>query len=126
MGLHWSRFVLAVDDEGKMIGCAQIKSHSDGTHELASLAVIPEWRGKGVARRLIEYLVQAHFQTSPHEPLYLTCRGSLGPLYEHFGFRRLNPPEMPTYFRRIHRLVQIFHKMKAAPSEGLWVMRLES
>ena len=41
LGLDWRRFVVAVDEEGAVIGCGQVKPHGDGTRELASIAVAP-------------------------------------------------------------------------------------
>ena len=53
IGLDWRRFVLAVDEEGRMLGCGQIKPHKGGIRELASIAVVPEARGLGIARAII-------------------------------------------------------------------------
>ena len=102
-GLDWRRFVVAVDDEAHAIGCGQVKPHRDGSRELASLVVVPAWRGRGVARAIIEHLVASH----PGK-LYLTCRAELGPLYEKFGFRAISPSEMTPYFRKLVRLAGVF------------------
>ena len=107
VGLNWRRFLLAVTPEGEVVGCAQIKPHYDGSLELASLAVEPAWRGRGTARRLIDQLLE----TSPR-PIYLTCRSGLGPFYGKFGFRIANPDDLPPYFRRLKRLVDIFIHVK--------------
>ena len=98
-GLDWRRFLLAVTDEGEVIGCGQIKPHQDGSQELASIAVTKTWRGKGVARAVIEALVQDH-----DGPLYLVCQSSLGVMYEKFGFKPLDESEMPKYFRRLSKI----------------------
>ena len=45
-GLAWQRFILAIDEQGNTIACGQLKPHGDGSLELASIAVTPEWRGK--------------------------------------------------------------------------------
>lgn len=100
-GLNWQHFVLATKADGEMIGCGQIKFHTDGSHELASLAVVPAWQGKGVARVLLTYLLAEH-----PDALYLMCLSSLGPFYEKFGFHSLSEPEMPRYFRRIKKLLK--------------------
>jgi amino-acid N-acetyltransferase len=92
-GLDWRRFTVAETPDGQFIGCGQLKPHSDGTLELASLAVIPSQRGKGVARVIIQKLTAA----APR-PLYLTCRSQLGPFYEKFGFRGTGGDELPPYF----------------------------
>jgi N-acetylglutamate synthase-like GNAT family acetyltransferase len=53
LGITWSRFLVAVDDENRLIGCGQIKTHRDCSSELASIAVAPAWRGQGIVRALI-------------------------------------------------------------------------
>jgi N-acetylglutamate synthase-like GNAT family acetyltransferase len=98
-GLSWERFWVA-ESGGEIIGCAQVKPHKDGSRELASLVVQPEWRGQGIARVLIEYFLR----TEP-DPLYLTCRTGLGPFYEKFGFREVPVEEMPNYFRTVNRFI---------------------
>ena len=102
-GLDWRRFVLAVDSLDQLVGCGQVRLHHDGTRELASIAVCPEWRRQGVARAVIERLLELH-----GPPLYLTCRAELGPFYEKFGFRRARSEEMGAYFRRLSRLMTGF------------------
>jgi amino-acid N-acetyltransferase len=120
VGLDWRRFLLAVTPEGELIGCGQIKPHADGTQELASIAVVPAWRGRGVARAVIERLLADHPGV-----LYLTCLASNGPLYEKFGFRSLAPDEMPPYFRRLTRLARAFRTLRLSP-EQLLVMKRDS
>lgn len=106
MALDWHRFVLATDASGVVIGCGQVKPHSDGTAELASIAVLPEWRCIGVARKIIEYLLDQH----PGQ-IYLTCRSPLGPMYQKFGFQAIQYAEMTPYFRRLSRIVAWIGKL---------------
>src|SRR5512134_2896838 len=105
-GLDWKRFVVAVDDHEKILGCGQLKPHGQDVLELASIAVYPEQQGKGIARALIEHLLQ----DSPR-PLYLMCESSLGTLYEKFGFRPISYEEMPRYFQRISKLAGLVTKL---------------
>jgi N-acetylglutamate synthase-like GNAT family acetyltransferase len=117
LNLNWQRFILAVDERGQVIGCGQIKQHRDGSSELASIAVIPDWQGQGIARRIIEHLLGEHPGT-----LYLTCRASLGPFYQRFGFWPVQESEMPPYFQRIKRIFTHFQRI-TRQSEVLLVMR---
>lgn len=103
LGLDWRRFLVAVDEQGKLTGCGQIKPHADGSRELASIAVEPAARGEGIARAVIERLLAGE-----SGPLYLTCRPSLEGLYRKFGFRALKDlSQMPPYFRTVSRLGRI-------------------
>ncbi|MGH2581297.1 MAG: GNAT family N-acetyltransferase [Anaerolineales bacterium] len=115
-GLNWERFLVAVSKDGTFIGCGQVKPHVDGTMELASIAVRRDWRGRGVARALIEALIASH-----SGELYLMCTSNLGPLYEKFGFREIPEGEMPTYFRRVSKLGGVLSNI--AIGQRLLVMR---
>jgi len=99
MGVDWKRFVVAVNSQDEVIGIGQLKPHGKEILELASIAVYPEYRGQGIARAIIEYLLK----DSPR-PLYLMCESKNGPLYEKFGFLEIPYEEMPRYFRRISKL----------------------
>lgn len=116
IGLDWERFLVAVDETGNVLACGQIKPHRDGSQELASLVIAPEWRGQGLARRIIEALL-----SSCSTDLYLTCRASLEKFYERFGFTVISPPEMPGYFRTVSRIFRILQLITRY--EGLLVMR---
>jgi N-acetylglutamate synthase-like GNAT family acetyltransferase len=118
-GLDWKRFVVAVDDRDEMLGCGQLKPHGQGIHELASIAVYPQHRGRGIARAVIEHLLEE----SPR-PLYLICESSNGPLYEKFGFRAIPYEEMPRYFQRISKLAGLVTTL-ARREERLLVMKLQ-
>jgi len=118
-GLDWRRFLVAVTPQGNLLGCGQIKLHSDGSRELASIAVQRQARGQGVARAVIEALLDL----DPQRPLYLMCRARLKSLYVIFGFHVIGLEEMPPHFQRISRAERIFNS-KAQPENRLTVMRL--
>lgn len=118
-GLDWERFVVAVNEEGVVVSCGQLKPHNGGIVELASIATLPEHRGKGLVRAIIEDLLQ-----KASRPLYLTCLSHNGPMYEKFGFHAIGESEMPKYFRRIKKLFDATDVFRKA-SEELLVMKLE-
>jgi len=99
LNLDWRHFIVAVDEAGSIIGVGQIKSHGDGTRELASIAVKPAHRGRGVASAIIRQLLVEN-----ELPLYLTCRASLDAFYERFGFRAVSVHEMTPYFKWVYRI----------------------
>jgi N-acetylglutamate synthase-like GNAT family acetyltransferase len=115
--LDWQRFVVATNPGGAVIGCAQVKPHRDGSYELASLVVDPDHRGQGIARLVIEHLIQLH-----EGDLYLMCRSSLGEFYGRFGFDAIPEPEMPPFFQRIAKLASLA-RISRKEGETLLVMK---
>ena len=125
LSLDWRHFWLVETTDGEVVACGQIKPHGDESRELASLVVLPEWRGKGLARALISKL-----QAEAGSPLWLTCRSGLVPFYEKYGFVDATFwEELPPYFRRIRRLARLL--MRLAGREHrlaimVWPSRAES
>ncbi len=107
--LNWERFIIAKDD-GAMVGCGQIKPHSDGTKELASIAVEPDYQGKGVGTMIMNALLERE----PGE-LYLTCLRHNVTYYQKFGFRELTFEEFPPDMKRMFRFARVV----------MWVFRVE-
>ncbi len=118
MDLNWRHFVVAETSDGQFAGCGQVKTHSDGSRELASLAVVESMRKRGVARLIINDLTQNH-----PRPLYLMCREELTVFYRQFGFEIVAESEMPAYFKRLARLTKMMKSLKLM-SERIMVMRL--
>ena len=116
LALHWDRFLVASGRDGQLVALGQIKVHRDGSRELASIAVIPRFRGQGLARALIEALLR---EADP--PIFLTCRSSLVPFYEQFGFRLASGQDLTPYFRRLRGLASLLTRR----SEGMAIMRRE-
>jgi GNAT superfamily N-acetyltransferase len=111
--------LVAVLPNNTLLGCGQIKPHFGGSLELASIAVQERARGQGVARAIIQELLE-HEKT---RPLYLMCRARLELLYVKFGFHAIGPEDMPVYFQRISRAERIFNS-KARAEDRLMIMRL--
>lgn len=118
MGLDWHHFVLAVDKSGRILGCGQLKPHGNDIVELASIAVEPGFRRRGIARAVIE-----HLTSKAPRPLYLTCLSSMGPFYEKWGFQEVFVDDMPAYFRRLVRLTSLMPAL-IGRGERLLVMKL--
>lgn len=120
LGLDWKRFLVAVNERGEVIACGQVKPHGRGNEilELASIATHPNYRGRGLARKIIESLLE-----KTPRPLYLMCMDRHGPMYEKFGFVSLADEDMPRYFQRIKKM---FNAARVVWREGdLLVMKLE-
>ncbi len=117
MGLHWQHFIVAEED-GQVIGTGQIKTHGDGSRELASIAVIPQYQHRGIASAIIRELIAR--ETGE---LYLFCRPPLESFYQPFGFRRIERDEMPSYFRRMYGVASAFWKLARSPVQVIVMKR---
>jgi len=115
-GLDWRRFLVAVDPQGEMIACGQVKPHRDGSRELASIAVVPSWRNRRVATAIIERLLEGCTGV-----IYLTCRRRLEKFYARFGFVDSLKGSLPLYFRLVSVVSDALVRLHII-SEGIIVM----
>lgn len=99
--LHWSRFLVA-EDQGRIVGMNQVKIHKQGTREVASVLVIPEYRRQGIGARLMQAVLACQ-----SGPLYLMCNQKQAAYYEQFGFRRVDAGDLPPDFGWEYRLGRI-------------------
>ncbi len=99
-GLNWPAFLVAETD-GTIVGVGQIKTHRDGSQELASLAVVPHFQGQRVGSALVHALLDGI-----SEPVYLFCLEELEGYYNRFQFQRTGPPNLP---RAIGRRLSLAH-----------------
>jgi N-acetylglutamate synthase-like GNAT family acetyltransferase len=118
-GLDWKRFVVAVNDEGRVISCGQFKPHIGDILELASIGTLPEYERQGLASAIVTELLK-----TPTRPLYLMCMEHNGSFYERFGFRSIDEDEMPKYFRRLKKLFKVADVVMQS-GEDLLIMKLE-
>ncbi len=116
MDLDWRRFLVA-EAKGRIIATGQIKPHSDGSRELASIAVVPDHQGRGVGSAIVYALLARSSGV-----LYLTCTQWNVGYYERFGFRRIGRAEMTPYFKCLSCLVSVILTVLRRP-ERLNVMR---
>lgn len=88
-GLAWQRFVVA-EDQGRIVGVGQVKTLKDGSRELASIGVLGDWRGKGIAGQIIRCLLEQE-----SGPVYGFCLEDMESFYTRFGCRRVARLELP-------------------------------
>ncbi|HLY29232.1 MAG TPA: GNAT family N-acetyltransferase [Aggregatilineales bacterium] len=123
--LDWPNFLIAEDTTSKqVVGIGQVKPHDDGTRELASIAVIPDRQGQGIARMIIEALLARESGI-----LYLICEHANQGLYERFDFVPLQPGDMPRDLRKLWRMVRLAQpalRLAYSPDFELVVMRRDA
>jgi N-acetylglutamate synthase-like GNAT family acetyltransferase len=96
--LHWEHFLVA-EENGKLVGIRQVKTHKQGTREVGSGFVLPEYRHQGISARLINEILNRE-----HGTLYLICRDKWASYYEQFGFRHVNIDQLPRDFRKEYQI----------------------
>ncbi len=90
--MSFEQFTVA-EENGKIIGFGRLLPHA-GCVELGTIGVVEEYRGKGIARKIVKRLldmVRAGFKPAP--TVYLTTL--IPSFFEQFGFKRLKtaPPD---------------------------------
>ena len=99
--LHWERFLIA-EENGKILGIRQVKIHKQGTREVASGFVLPEYRRQSISAQLMNALLAR--ETGP---LYTMVNEKRSPYYEQFGFRRVDVNQLPSDFRKEYSIGRI-------------------
>jgi len=99
--LHWQNFLIA-EENGQAIGIRQVKVHPQGTREVASGFVLPEYRRQGISAQLMKEILSREKGT-----IYLMCRDRRTPYYDQFGFRQVESNQLPSDFRKEFRIGRI-------------------
>ena len=99
--LKWQNFLVA-EDSGKIVGIRQVKVYEQGTRDVASGFVLPEYRRQGISAQLMDALLAR--ETGP---LYTMVNEKRAPYYEQFGFRRVDVGQLPAEFRREYRIGRV-------------------
>jgi ribosomal protein S18 acetylase RimI-like enzyme len=92
------RIFVALDD-GTVVGTCAAVPHGPDEYEIAKLAVAAEYRGQGVARRLVERCI-TYVREQDARRIILVSNAQLHAalrLYESLGFRYLALPEIRAY-----------------------------
>lgn len=125
--LHWRNFIVAecaCATVRRVVACAQLRPHGDGSAELASLAVSPALQGMGIGRSLVRTLIQ----TGPPE-VYLMCDAKMCGYYRPFGFRRVGAGDLPREMRALFRvglvMAWLMGKVTRRPAQVLAMQRRE-
>lgn len=105
--IRWDRFLVAEKD-GHVIGVQQIRVHRDGTREVASRVVLPQFQRRGISTELMRASLARE-----SGPLYVQCSKMWASYYERFGFRRVNPSELPLDLRSEHRIAKVIVALRS-------------
>jgi N-acetylglutamate synthase-like GNAT family acetyltransferase len=93
-GLAWPGFVVAEQD-GRLVGAAQLRRHPDDALELASLVVEPYARGAGVATSMVDALLERETGI-----VYTIIDRRFARHFTRWGFAAAAPADLPRSIRR--------------------------
>ena len=99
--LKWQNFLVA-EENGQIVGIRQVKVYKQGTREVASGFVLPEYRRQGISAQLMKALLARETGS-----LYTMVNEKRAPYYEEFGFRRVDVNQIPSDFRKEYRVGRI-------------------
>jgi N-acetylglutamate synthase-like GNAT family acetyltransferase len=97
-GLAWPGFVVAEQD-GRLVGAAQLRRHPDDALELASLVVEPPARTAGVATSMVDALLEPETTA-----VYTIIDRRFTHHFARWGFAPAAPAELPPSVRRTLRI----------------------
>jgi putative acetyltransferase len=82
-------FDVMVDDRGCVVGCAAVYAHSREVCELRKMHLLPEFRGQGLGRELLDRMVQTARALGFNQMVLETADILTGAikLYRTYGFR---------------------------------------
>ncbi len=92
--INSNQFLIA-QDENKIIGCVRIQN-IDGYFELASLAVLPDYRKRGIGNILVTKIIKENTK----RPLYLFCNIKNEGFYKKLGFKRTEVKNIPEVLKK--------------------------
>ena len=84
------QFIVARDGNN-VVGCIRIKNIGDQCLELASLAVVLQYRGRGVGTELVRRLLTKN----PTRPIYLICLKERTGFYSRVNFKIADKTQLP-------------------------------
>lgn len=80
-----------------IIGSAALINEHDGVYELAKMAVVPHWQGKGISNLLIEKCLNRARKLKAKKIILFSnhqLQAALG-LYQKYGFKRVEVTDSP-------------------------------
>jgi len=92
--IDFNQFLIA-QDGNKTIGCARIQN-IEGYFKLSSLAVLSDYRKKGIGSLLIKKILDGNSE----RPVYLFCNIKNKGFYEKFGFKMIKIENMPEALKK--------------------------
>lgn len=89
---HFREFIVAVDREGRVVGCGALRVFTESLGEIASLAVAERAHGAGIGRRIVERLMEQARELGLRTVFALTLQEVF---FHRLGFRTVPKENFP-------------------------------
>ncbi|NUQ19535.1 MAG: GNAT family N-acetyltransferase [Gemmatimonadaceae bacterium] len=106
-------FIVATDEEDRVIGCVHLDEYSPSIAELRSLAVAPSAQGLGLGRDLVQATIEL---ATKREYSILFAVSNDEAFFARFGFARMDIPELDRERSEVSRYKGVFAKELGAPA----------
>jgi amino-acid N-acetyltransferase len=90
-------YVVAVNQEGRIVGCGALKEYSPSVAEVAAIAVAPEAHGQGLGRRIVAAVEQLALKRGISDVFALTLQPEF---FQAIGYARVDRARYPEKIRR--------------------------
>ena len=111
--MYCHEFIVATDDEDRVIGCVHLDEYSPSIAELRSLAVSPSAQGSGLGRELVQATIDL---ATKREYSLLFAVSNDEAFFARFGFTRMDIPELDRERSEVSRYKGVFAKELRAPA----------
>ena len=91
-GLPNSLFSITVVHEGEAVGMGRVIGDGGCFFEVVDIAVVPEHRGKGLGRRIMQEIMNS-IERNALPGAYVSLITNVPEFYQQFGFKRTPPPD---------------------------------
>jgi len=89
-GLPNSLYCVIATSQGMTIGMGRVVGDGGLNFEIVDIAVLPEYQGKGIGKRIMEHIM-AFLEANAPESAYISLMADVPALYEKFGFKLSRP-----------------------------------
>ena len=91
-GLPNSLFAITVVHDGAAVGLGRVIGDGGCFFEVVDIAVVPEHRGRGLGRKIMQEVMQ-FIERTALPGAYVSLITSMPEFYEPFGFKPTSPPD---------------------------------
>lgn len=105
--MHAHDFIVAVDEDGSVVGCVHLDEYAPSLAELRSLAVAPDTQGKGIGRTLVKG-TEEFARRRGYTTLFAVSNDEA--FFRRFGFTPRHIPELDRERSEVSRYKGVYAK----------------